>query len=522
MTWRRDFRRAARCGGQLLLCALLISGEIARAERVTLTDGRVLDGLLAPISGVARVQNGGPAAGGVKTIVMCDNHLTRTFVPTRMLARKDVDRAAPSDANMEHFPIEQKVAENGTPLGALGPMTNVDKWDDWGRRTVGMILGGKRVNVVQGLTEITPIWSKIETLKTTTGVSYLWDMRIATSTIPRDVLNRILKKAPKFDPKNPDHRLKLVRFYIQAERFQDAEAELQDVIDEFKNVPNLPPRLDQVAKSIRQLGAQQALGEIEKRRAAKQYQLADRMLRVFPSDNVSGVILEDVRNRIEEFEKIQKHREQIIHQLDEQIGKVKDKELIKQVKLLCDEIQAELRIPTLDRLAPFSRLADDPDMLPEQKLALAVSGWLVGPNDAIDNLQTALSLAETRNIIRSYMTELKKMNRDRLIEPLGSQQAASPRYVALLLAHMKPPLDTPKPETPGFYKLEIQVPANGPSVTYLAQLPPEYDPCVKYPTIVAMHGETTTAEQMIDFWCGLPRKPYRNQHLRRTQPRPNL
>jgi pimeloyl-ACP methyl ester carboxylesterase len=509
MIWRGDFRRAARCGGRLLLCALLVSGDTARAERVTLTDGRVLDGLLALISGVAKNQNGGQGAGGAKTIVMCDNRLTRTFVPTRMLARKDVDHAAPSDANMEHFQVEQQVAENGAPLGAFGPMTNVGKWDDWGRRTIGMILAGKPVIVVQGLTEITPIWSKIETLKTTTGVSYLWDMRIATSTIPRDVLNRILKKAPKFDPKNPDHRLKLVRFYMQAERFQDAEAELQDVIGEFKNFPNLPPRLDQVAKSIRQLGAQQVLGEIEKRRATKQYRLADRMLRSFPSDNVSGVILEEVRSRIEEFEKIQKHREQIIHQLDVRIGKLKDMELTKQLKPLRDEIQKDLWIPTLDRLAPFSRLADDPDLLPEQKLALAISGWLVGPNDAIDNLQTALSLAETRNIIRSYLTEPHEMNRNRLLEPLGSQPAASPRYVALLLAHMKPPLDTPKPETPGFYKQEIHGLANEPNVTYLVQLPPEYDPYVKYPTLVALHGETTTAEQMIDFWCGLSREAVR-------------
>ena len=101
------------------------------------------------------------------------------------------------------------------------------------------------------------------------------------------------------------------------------------------------------------------------------------MLRSFPSDNVSGVILEEVRNRIEEYEKIRKHGEQIIHQLDEQIGKVKDKELTKQLKPLRDEIQKDLWIPTLDRLAPFSRLADDPQMLPEQKLALAISGLLL-------------------------------------------------------------------------------------------------------------------------------------------------
>jgi pimeloyl-ACP methyl ester carboxylesterase len=515
MTRQRDFRQAARCGGRVFLCALLIASGTARAETVTLKDGRVLEGLLARISGVAEDQNGGQAPGSAKPIVMCDNHLTRTFVPTRMLAPVPPNAAPPP--NMEHFQLKQDVAQNGAPLAALGPITEVSGWDQWGRRIFGMIVAGKAIHVVQGLTEITPIWSKAETLQTS-GVSFLWDMRIATSTIRRDVLNKILKK--QIDPKNPDHRLKLVRFYMQAERFQDAEAELREVIDEFKNFPNLPPALDKLAKDIRQLRARQELAEIDKRRAANQHRLADRMLRNFPSDNVSGVILEEVRNRIEEYEKIRKHGEQIIHQLDEQIGKIKDKELTKQLKPLRDEIQKDLWIPTLDRLAPFSRLADDPDMLPEQKLALAISGWLVGPNDAIDNLQTALSLAETRNIIHSYLTEPLKMNRDRLLEPLGSQQAASPKFVALLLSHMKPPIETPAPETPGSYRLETRGLPNEPNVTYLVQLPPEYDPYVKYPTIVTLNAAGTTAEQQIDFWCGLPREAIKKATATADSPKP--
>jgi predicted esterase len=500
MTRHRDFWRPARCCGRLLLCALFVSGGTARAEKVTLKDGRVLEGLFAPISGVAQNQDASQAADNAKSILMCDNHLTRTFVPKRMVAPNQVNAGAPP--SMEHFQIKQPVAGNGAPLAALGPTTLVKDWDAWGRRIYGMVVAGKNINVVQGLTEITPVWSRVETLEAT-GVSFLWDMRIATSTIPREVLNTILKK--QIDPKNPDHRLKLVRFYMQAERFQDAEAELQDVISEFKNFPNLPPQLDQVAKSIRQLGAQQVLDEIEKRRGANQHQLAKRMLEAFPSDNVSGVILGAVRGKLEEYDKIQKHGEQVIHQLDEQIGKVKDKDVAKQLKPICEEIQKELRIVTLDRLAPFSRLADDPQMLPDQKLALAISGWLVGPNDAVDNLQTALSLAETRNIIRSYLTEPLKMTRDRLLEPLGSQQAASPKFVALLLSHMKPPLDNPERNSSGFGKFEVHCLPSEPNVTYLVQLPPEYNPYVKYPVILALHGETETAEQMIDYWCGLPR-----------------
>ena len=48
------------------------------------------------------------------------------------------------------------------------------------------------------------------------------------------------------------------------------------------------------------------------------------------------------------------------------------------VKPIVGEIKAELNINTLDRMADYLRLADDPKMPAEQKLSLAISGWLLG------------------------------------------------------------------------------------------------------------------------------------------------
>ena len=41
-----------------------------------------------------------------------------------------------------------------------------------------------------------------------------------------------------------------------------------------------------------------------------------------------------------------------------------------------------------------------------------------------------------------------------------------------------------------------------PPFRYLVQLPPEYDPYRRYPTIVTLHGAGTTATQQIDWWAG--------------------
>ena len=70
--------------------------------------------------------------------------------------------------------------------------------------------------VVQGITEITADYARVEGL---IGQQrpIVWDMRIATSSIPRDTLARILRKAVPQD--KLDARLQVVRLYVQAERF---------------------------------------------------------------------------------------------------------------------------------------------------------------------------------------------------------------------------------------------------------------------------------------------------------------
>ena len=53
---------------------------------------------------------------------------------------------------------------------------------------------------------------------------------------------------------------------------------------------------------------------------------------------------------------------------------------------------AELGFNTIDRMAAFLQNADDAQMPVQEKLALAVSGWLLGSDSAIDQLPVALSI----------------------------------------------------------------------------------------------------------------------------------
>ena len=92
------------------------------------------------------------------------------------------------------------------------------------------------MDVVQGITEITPTYTKVEGLLVKNA--YVWDMRINTSSIPRDILTKIFLR--HIDQTDPDDRLRVVKLYIQAERYRDALAELNRVMSDFPESASTP------------------------------------------------------------------------------------------------------------------------------------------------------------------------------------------------------------------------------------------------------------------------------------------
>ncbi len=94
-----------------------------------------------------------------------------------------------------------------------------------------MVTGKGEINVIQGITEITPLWTKVEGLAG--AHPYIWDERIATSSIPRETLFAILSNSKVIDPKKLDDRLKLVRLLLDSERYLEAESELEAIVRDF-------------------------------------------------------------------------------------------------------------------------------------------------------------------------------------------------------------------------------------------------------------------------------------------------
>ena len=395
---------------------------------------------------------------------------------------------------------------------------NVTPFDKWGRRVFSMMSNQGRVDVVQGITLITPHWTRIEGLVSSQR-TYIWDMRIATSSLSRGVLNLILLN--QIDLKNSEQRLNIVRLYIESERYPDAENELQKVIQDFPELENLKSLLVE----IRQLKAKRYIDEIRLRRQAGQFRTAELLLEQFPEENVASEILLEVNDLLEEYVLVEENAKRLIKLMDSHIAEMQEGLRKDALQTILAELTRELNHHNINRMADYLRLADDDNLLVEQKLALAVSGWYLGSGSANENLAVALSLAKVRDLVHEYLLEKPLPRREEILGKLSSLEGATPQNVAKLLANMLPPMvdwsmekdKVPEPGSEQPTSIEPDdLPTSPPGLEvftapgmseigplqYTIQLPPEYNPYRKYPTIVTLHSEFTRPEHQIDWWAG--------------------
>lgn len=474
----------------LLFC---FTASSLRADQILHQDGRLLDGQFARISKTAEDPLRNPDPEAAMPIFLCDNELTRTMVPFRMLRG---DTLQPQADTLEKIRIPQKVADGKSRVACVGPLLDVKPFDAFGRRTITISTSDGPANVIQGITTITPVWTKIEGLQA--GSNIVWDMRVATSSIPRETLSAIMGRAAgKVAPL--DKRLAVVRLMMQSERYRDAETELQAIAKEFPESP--VPK--QVLGTVRQLGATVLIREIELRKKAGQHQLAYALLQKFPSDDLPGTIQQQIRGMLEEYVALEKRRTDVIAQLNALLRDLSIGENREEWMAVIKEISGELSLFTLGRMAAYENLRGDETTLPEQKLALALSGWVLGADGALTNPKVAMSLWHTRNLIQTYLNTPQELKRAELLQQIQQQEANSQELLTRIIKWMKPAQPLPERASPN-EALELSVPGepNQPDYQYTALLPPEYDPHRAYPAIVCLHAQGMTPGQELDWWAG--------------------
>ncbi|MEN6365875.1 MAG: PHB depolymerase family esterase [Thermoguttaceae bacterium] len=481
----------------MLAAVGLATGPIGATE-IVLKDGRSLYGKLGKVASLADVPDPiKPDQEKIMSILFLDDNLRRTFFSDRQVreVRQEENRQAE-----ERYQLRQRALRGGSSVKSVGLPVRVQPFDEFGRRVFTMATARGPIDVIQGITVLTPQWFKAE------GITHVWDMRMATAALPRDTLEKILWKQINRD--DVESYKKAARFYLQCGRPEDARRILEDLITAFPGRTDLKEQLAPSLRAIQQLSAQRILNELRLRRDAGQHQLVVRLLKEFPTENVGGEVLQGGREILEHYQTMETRRTEIVRRLKSLIARIPDVAEREKLGPIFDEIAAELGPNTLDRMAAFYQNVDDPKMPEAQKVALAVSGWLMGADAATDQLSVAISACKVRKMICDYLTESSKSGKrgdHKLAAGLIQEEVGGkPAMVAAILAHMKPPLPMPDATDgqPGEFVLETPGLDADSTVKYRIQLPPEYDPCRCYPTIVTLHGAASSGKDQIDWWAG--------------------
>ena len=485
----------AICFAALFLAAPLTCAD---AAEIIMKSGFRIEGKLGKVGGLADnplKPDGGAGEIDNRLIVLADDGLRRTFVCTYQV-REALESEALARTRIK---TNQRVAPSRSRrIGMVGPIIGMDPWDEFGRRKFVMQTAQGPLTIIQGITEITPVWTKVEGLMS--GTPYQWDMRIATSSIPRDKLSAVLMN--QIDADDVDQRRQIVKLYIESDRYRDASNELLRMFEDF---PDLRKEMTDLSRDLRQMSARRLMKEIELRQDAGQHRLAMRMLEGFPEEGVASTMLGQVREKLADYEKKVSQGEEVLAKLDNNVKLVADDALRARIEPIQAEIKKELNIHTLDRFGDFVRLADGDKLKPKQKVALAISNWVLGAGEGNQNLAVALSIYNTRNLTQEYLQSTRRDERARILEELAKEEGATPQYVAQIISQMKPPIQTETPEdvqVPGLYTLTVPGPVGMADVSYHAPLPPEYDRYKRDPTVITLNGSGTTPMEQIDWWAG--------------------
>lgn len=481
-----------RCLRARWFCAALclILQQSATAEQLfQLRNGLVLRGSKVEIASLK--EGFGAAAAGeshVRPIWLIDDGLRRTYLHGKGMADGD-----PVDIGDLERPIElwQPTPLGGKVVAGLGNAIGVSPFNEFGRRVLTVRGPEGPVQIIQGITELNSRYAKLVALKGRPSLS--WDMRVATSSIDSLTLQKIFDR--RIDDKDLDSRLEVVRFYINAERYDDAKNMLRRIIKDFPAEQDLAPQL----VTLTEKQGDQLLTEATSRASVGQYQLARGILESFPLEAVGRIKRLQVEDALAELVDQGTQASSLVANLREQISQLPPAQSTA-LGGIVTEIEAGLGSDTLSRMSDYIRLGLSDTLPVENRVALGIAGWLLGSGSGEQNLSVTIALLKVRQLVVEYLREADAGRRLAILEELKALEGAQPEYIDRMLPLLQPVLswdDLSKDENiAGMYRVEF------PGGSYIVQLPPEYNSLREYPCVVALHESRSSPERQIDWWCG--------------------
>ena len=474
---------------------------------VTMKSSHRFEGRVSAVAGFSNLQ---VAPGTGSECYRIDDGLRRVYVSKFHVVPEE---PVPLNFSEIEFPIWQDAVENKQT--SPGTLFRAFPFNEFGHRAITADTGKKfgAKTFVQGITKITPSYIELSSLRED-GPKTSLKMRIGNGAVPVDVIRNLLQNQITRS-NSPVEYEAIVTYFLQAQQFGDALGEL-DLIE--RRFPDSKDRVERLRQRVIQSQARQIIREIQRRIDSGQTKVAlelggDNMNKegVAPQNLVQlAEILKEVRATDKKVEDV---RQKITDLIKRYRATPNNKITPEQETMLgrfLAELAGELSPSNVARLDSYLVQATDAAQKDQEKVALAISGWVLGSNNATPNFAIAQSLFRVRDLIVSYLKDADPASHQAILQQLKNFDSSDPETIASILAQMKPPehetaLAGYTGEEP--IAFEVTIPGTNArpateSFRVAVHLPIEYDPYRRYPLLITLPNAGQTAESQLSLFHG--------------------
>jgi pimeloyl-ACP methyl ester carboxylesterase len=351
---------------------------------------------------------------------------------------------------------------------------------------------GKEEKIRVGIISINEIFAEVRSL------THRWNYFISFDAIPGDKLVSILEHEQDYKT-NAYRRLEMIRTLVKGKRPLEAGSILQTMQNDFPEFTNQTVTFQQ---SIREELARKFTSIFEQRSAVGQHQLAANGARIHPKNDLTPETLVRVDQLMKRYADIHRRIESLRLALPKLAANVEDAEIRTQSQQAVRNVIGQLDADTIDCFAAYELTADAADVPDANKLAMALSGWLMGAEFSTQNLTEATSLFEARLLMIDFLStdetesDLRRSLADRLINLEGMNANRAAAMVRQLSSPMPLQVTIEKEGEIGHF----EIPATENSAGAVGFVPPEYHESRQYPLVIAFPGEFSSPENYLAWW----------------------